>query len=103
MKIDHDSLFNFQSQEQLIQLQDFTTKTGLENEQQGLLKYFTKEERKVIYNNFLREDREVEFGVCCKHQSEGSCEHLDYYMCATCSKLIIGKSSIASLNAIEED
>lgn len=67
------------------------------------LKYFTEEERKILYIDFLRNYREVEFGYCCKHQSEGSCEYLGENMCANCPKIVTGIKFIDKWTRLYEE
>ena len=55
------------------------------------LKYFTEEERKVLYIDFCLNKRDVELGVCSKHPSEGSCITLGQTSCAKCPKIITGE------------
>lgn len=54
------------------------------------LEQYSEEERRILYVDFLMQKREVEFGYCCKHPSEGTCDMLGQNMCADCPKLITG-------------
>ncbi len=55
------------------------------------LDLFTPEERQILYLDFVNKNREVEFGICVKHPTEGTCLSLGYSFCATCPKLCTGK------------
>lgn len=64
----------------------FNLKVGEEN-----LKLYSEEERKKLYIDFCMNNREVEFGHCTKHLSEGMCgERVGDTNCANCSKLCTG-------------
>ena len=52
---------------------------------------FTEDERKDLYIEFSMGLREVEFGQCSRHLSEGPCGRGSFYDCATCPKLCTGK------------
>lgn len=65
--------------------QKFTLFVGKE-----ALERYSEEERSILYVDFLLQKREVEFGYCCKHPSEGTCDTLGHNMCADCPKLITG-------------
>ncbi|MFA2821554.1 tyrosine-type recombinase/integrase [Bacillus wiedmannii] len=55
------------------------------------LKNYSEEERKQLYVDFSLNSREVEFGKCSKHMSEGPCGIRTGAMsCATCPKLCTG-------------
>lgn len=59
------------------------------------LKSYSEEERKELYVDFALNTREVEFGKCSKHLSEGPCGIRTGAMsCATCPKLCTGVSYI---------
>ncbi len=56
------------------------------------LSLYTEEERKQLYVDFCLSNREVEYGYCTKHLSEGSCSARNGSSnCATCNKLCTGK------------
>jgi len=60
------------------------------------LKYYTEEERRTLYVDFAMEFRDVEFGKCTKHISEGSCGNRSgTTSCATCSKLCTGEKYLS--------
>ncbi len=64
----------------------FTIYVGEEN-----LKKFTEEERRQLYVDFAMNVREVEFGQCSKHISEGPCGmRTGKISCANCPKLCTG-------------
>lgn len=66
---------------------EFEVKVGKEN-----LALYTEEERKALYTDFKLSYREVEFGKCIKHKSEGPCgKRSGNISCANCSKLCTGK------------
>lgn len=66
---------------------EFEVKVGKEN-----LALYTEEERKALYTDFKLSYREVEFGKCIKHKSEGPCgKRSGNTSCANCSKLCTGK------------
>ena len=58
---------------------------------EDVLKQYTEEERRILYVDFLKQQREVELGHCCKHPREGSCSSLGCNSCASCTKLVTGK------------
>lgn len=69
---------------------EFEVKVGKEN-----LALYTEEERRALYTDFKLSYREVEFGKCIKHKSEGPCGKRSGKMsCANCSKLCTGKKYI---------
>ena len=70
--------------------QKFTLFVGKET-----LEQYSEEERRILYVDFLMQKREVEFGYCCKHPSEGICGTLGQNMCADCPKLITGHRFLA--------
>lgn len=56
------------------------------------LNLYTEEERRQLYVDFCLSNREVEYGYCTKHLSEGSCGvRIGKSNCATCNKLCTGK------------
>lgn len=56
------------------------------------LELYTEEERRQLYVDFCLNNREVEYGYCTKHLSEGSCGTRNGRSnCATCNKLCTGK------------
>lgn len=53
---------------------------------------FTKEERELLYIDFLSDYRKVELGYCTKHFSEGECGvRAGKSSCANCEKICTGK------------
>jgi integrase len=59
------------------------------------LKLFSESERKALYVDFKLAYRELEFGQCMKHESEGPCAtRTGKINCANCSKLCTGKKYI---------
>lgn len=70
---------------------------------EDVLKNYTEDERRILYVDFLRQYREVEFGLCCKHQSEGSCKSLGHNLCASCPKLITGEKYLPKWKSLVED
>ena len=55
------------------------------------LKAFDEEERRILAYQFATREREVEFGQCVKHDSEGKCKRGGEYACANCNKICTGK------------
>lgn len=55
------------------------------------LKEFTEQERQILYADFLKQQREVEFGFCCKHPKDNVCSSIGCNSCASCAKLVTGK------------
>lgn len=69
---------------------EFEIKVGKEN-----LALYTEEERRALYIDFKLAHREVEFGKCLKHKSEGPCgKRKGNSSCANCIKLCTGKKYI---------
>lgn len=64
----------------------FELEVGTEN-----LEAFDEEERKILAYEFATKIREVEFGQCVKHDSEGKCKRAGEYACANCNKICTGK------------
>ena len=64
----------------------FELEVGAEN-----LKAFDEEERRILAYQFATREREVEFGQCVKHDSEGKCKRGGEYACANCNKICTGK------------
>lgn len=59
------------------------------------LKCYSVEERRQLYVDFALNTREVEFGKCSKHISEGPCGvRAGSISCATCTKLCTGTKYI---------
>lgn len=54
------------------------------------LALYTEDERKALYLDFALGHRQVEYGMCSKHPSEGSCASMGHFECATCPKLMTG-------------
>lgn len=65
---------------------EFEVKIGKEQ-----LELYTEEERKLLYVDFELSEREVLFGKCTKHFSQGRCNNAGEDACANCSKLCTGK------------
>lgn len=62
---------------------------------QEQLKLYTEEEKKALIIDFKLSKREVEFGYCVKHKSEGHCKkRIGKINCANCPKLCTGKKYI---------
>lgn len=65
------------------------------------LKAYSEEERRKLYVDFTVNSREVEFGKCSKHISEGPCGIRTGAMnCATCPKLCTGMKYIDKWNEL---
>lgn len=59
------------------------------------LELYTEEEKKALIIDFKLSKREVEFGYCIKHKSEGHCKkRIGKINCANCPKLCTGKKYI---------
>lgn len=65
---------------------EFEVKVGKEQ-----LEAFNEEERRILFVEFATTTREVEFGKCVKHDSEGSCKRGGDFACANCNKICTGK------------
>lgn len=71
---------------------DFFNKKFRLNMSDEDLSLYTEEERRQLYVDFCLSNREVEYGYCTKHLSEGSCGARNGRSnCATCNKLCTGK------------
>lgn len=55
------------------------------------LEKFNEEERRILFADFKTTFRDVEFGKCAKHPSEGICHRIGTLACANCSKICTGK------------
>jgi len=55
------------------------------------LKFFTKNEREALYEDFLLGRRDVPLGVCGRHVSEGRCADMSDGECETCTAFCTGK------------
>lgn len=66
---------------------EFEIKVGKDN-----LVLYTEEERRALYVDFKLSKRDVEFGKCGKHPSEGSCGRgTGKVSCTNCTKICTGK------------
>lgn len=76
--------------------EQFEIKIGKER-----LELFSEEERKALYVDFRSNYREVEFGHCTKHISEGVCnKRSGKIQCANCPKICTGKKYIAKWTSL---
>lgn len=65
------------------------------------LEAYSEEERRILYVDFALNRREVEFGQCSKHLSEGPCgSRPNETNCATCSRLCTGLKYIDKWNEL---
>lgn len=67
------------------------------------LKYFSEEERKILYTDFALNHRTVELGLCSKHPSEGRCPTIGHTSCALCPKLCTGKKWLPKWEKLAAD
>ncbi|MED0666067.1 tyrosine-type recombinase/integrase [Bacillus badius] len=76
----------------------FELNVGKEN-----LDLYSEEERRQLYVDFCLNKREVEFGTCTKHHSEGPCgSRVGASSCAVCPKLCTGKKYLYKWNELKE-
>lgn len=76
----------------------FELEVGKEN-----LEAFDEEERRILAYEFATKIREVEFGQCVKHDSEGKCKRGGEYACANCNKICTGKHYLPKWEALQKD